>query len=98
MDSESGRARSGWIRQCEIQMDQAEEVFVSSSNSTGGVLEGGRSSEYDEKPKRAKIEPKRVKLMRKPKKAQIIFHNVGGTRVIVEPTSVNARGSTRTWS
>jgi len=63
MDSGSGRARSRWIKR--------KEVFVSYSNSTGDVLEGGRSSEYEEKPKRAKIKPKKAKLMRKTKKAKI---------------------------
>jgi len=58
----SGRARSIWIKR--------KQIFVN-ANSTGGVLEGGQSSEYEEKPKRTKIEPKRVKLMRKPKKAKI---------------------------
>ena len=85
---------------------------MSSSNSTGGVMEGGRSSEYEEKPNRAKIEPKwakiepkRAKLMRKlkktkigPKRAQIRFCNIEATRVMVEPTLVNARGSARTRS
>ena len=54
--SVSGGARSRWIKQ--------KEVFISSSNSTGGVLEGSQSSEYEENPKRAKIKPKRAKLMR----------------------------------
>ena len=97
MDSESGRVRSGWIKR--------KKVLVSSSNSTAGVLKGGRSSEYEEKHKRAKIESKRVKLMRKPKRAkigakraQIRFCNVGGTQVMVEPTSVEARRSARTRS
>ena len=47
--------------------------------------------------------PKMAKLMRKPKsakigpkKAQIEFCNVGGTRVMVELTLVDARGSART--
>ena len=80
---------------------------MSSSNLTGGVLEGDRSSEYEEKPKRAKlmrkpkkakIEPKRAKLMRKLKRAQIEFCNVGGTRVMKEPTLVDARGSAKTRS
>jgi len=78
---------------------------VSSSNSTGGVSEGDRSSEYEEKRKRAKIEPKRAKLMRKskktkiePKRAQVRFCNVGGTGVMVKPTSVDARESVRTQS
>ena len=63
------KMRSGWIRQGEIQMDQAIGGFVSSSKSTDGVLEEGRSSEYEEKPKKAKIEfnrakidPKRIKI------------------------------------
>ena len=97
MDFGSGRAKSGWIK--------LKEVFVSSLNSTGGVLEGVRSSEYEEKFKRAKIEPERAKLMRnpkrakiEPKKAQIGFCNVGGTRVMVEPTSVDAKGLARTRS
>ena len=47
-------------------MDQVKKVFMSSSNSIGIVLEGGRLSEYEEKSKRDKIEPKRAKLMRKP--------------------------------
>ena len=58
MDYGSGRVRSGWIKQ--------NEVFVSSLNSTGGVLEGDSSFEYEEKPKRAKLikkKPKRAKLM-----------------------------------
>jgi len=93
---------------------------VSSSNSTDGVLEGGGSSEYEEKPKRAKIEPKRASLIRKPKRAkigskrtklmrklkrakipkraQIGFYNVRRRWVMVEPTSVDARGSGRTRS
>ena len=102
-------------------MNQAEEGFCELLELNCGVLEGGRSSEYVKKPKRAKIEPKRVKLMRKPKRtkiktkkaklirnlkrakigpkrAHIRFCNVGGTRVMVEPTSVNARESTRTRS
>jgi len=69
------KARSEWIRQGEIQMDfesgkarsrwtRQKEVYVSSSNSNGGVLEGGRSSEYEEKSKRAK-------MMRKPNMAKI---------------------------
>ena len=44
---------------------------MSSSSSTSGVLEGGQSSEYEEKHKSTKIEPKRAKLMRKPKMAKI---------------------------
>ena len=77
---------------------------MSSSNSIGSVLEGDRS-EYEEKAKRAKIKPKMAKLVRKPKRAkigpkraQIEFCNVGGTRGMVEPTSVDARGSVRTRS
>ena len=50
------------------------------------------------KPKRVKIELKMAKLMRKLKRAQIEFCNVGGIWVTVEPTSVDARGSTRTRS
>jgi len=65
MGSESSKARSGWIP------DQAEGGFVKSSNSTGGVLEGGRSYEYEEKAKMAKIETKMAKLMRKPERAKI---------------------------
>ena len=62
-----------WIRLGKIWMDQAgrEEVFVSSSNSTGGVLVGSRSTEFEDKPNKTKIEPKRAKLMRKPKMAKI---------------------------
>ena len=41
---------------------------MSSSKLDWRCVEGGRSSEYEEK---AKIEPKRDKLMRKPKKAKI---------------------------
>ena len=59
----SGMARSRWIKQ--------KEVFVSSSNLTGGVLESSRSSEYEEKLKMAKIESKKAKLIRKPKRAKI---------------------------
>ena len=51
------------------------------------------------------MEPNRANLMRKPKmakiktkRAQIGFYNVRGTRVMVELTSVDARGSARTWS
>jgi len=55
-----GRARSRWIKR--------KAIFVSSSNSIGGVLEGGRLSEYEKKPKRAEIEPKRAKLMRSPRR------------------------------
>ena len=57
------------------------------------------------KSKKAKIELKSTKLMRKPKmnklepkKAQIGFYNVEETRVMVKPTSVDARGSARTRS
>ena len=57
------------------------------------------------KPKMAKIEPKRTKLMRKPKRAkigpkraQIRFCNVERIQVMVEATSVDARGSARTRS
>ena len=103
---------------------------MSSSNSTGGVLEGDQSSEYEEKLKKDTIEPKRVKLIRKPKRvklirkpkrvkielkraklmrklkrakigpkrAQIGFCNVGGTRVMVAPILVNVRGPARTRS
>jgi len=60
------------------------------------MLEGGRSSEYEEKPKRAKIEPKQAKIGTK--RAQIEFYNVEGTQVMVEPTSVDARESGRTRS
>ena len=52
----------------EIEMDQ---VFVSSLNSTDGVLEDSRSSKYEEKSKMAKIEPKRAKLMRKSKMTKL---------------------------
>ena len=69
------------------------------------MLERGRSSENKENPKRIKIERKRAKLMRKLKMAkielkrsQIRFYNVRGIWVMVEPTSVNARGSVRTRS
>ena len=62
MDSGSGGARSRWIKQ--------KEVFVSSSKSTGGILEGGQSSESEKKPKMTKIEPKRVKLMKESKKTK----------------------------
>ena len=87
-------------------MDQKrKEVSVSSSNSTGGVLEGGRLSDYEEKPKRAKIESKRAKLMRKPKMAKIEpkrgsvgFYNIGGKRVMVELALMDARGLARTRS
>ena len=55
--------------------------------------------------KMAKIEPKRVKLMRTPKrvkigpkKTQIRFCNIGGIWVMVEPISVDVRGSARTRS
>ena len=56
------------------------------------------------KPKRAKIESKRAKLMRKskrakigPKRVQIGFCNIGGTPMMVERTSVDARGLGRIW-
>ena len=58
------RARSGWIRQGEIRMNQAEGGFCELLELDCGVLEGGQSSEYVKKPKRAKIEPKRAKLMK----------------------------------
>ena len=51
----SDRMRSRWIKR--------KEVFVSSSNSTSGALEGDQLSKHEEKPKRAK-------LMRKPKRAK----------------------------
>ena len=57
------------------------------------------------KTKRAKLEPSWAKLMRKPNRAkiwpkwaQIRFCNVGGRRVMAEPTSVDARESARTQS
>jgi len=97
MDSESGRARSRWIKR--------KEILGALRTRLAAWWRAVDRLSMKKSPRRLKLVPKRTKLMRKPrrakirpKRAKIGFCNIGGTWVMLKLTSVGAKGLARTRS